>query len=138
MTTWAGLGLPSPLVTGYRVTRDLGLARTPFPSALPESGQTRTGGVRAYELAWAVNADQLALATAFLEAQGFRWWTLCMSSGASAVPTDHEVRLTSDVNLTTLAPGVYQLAASAEARLAPTACVPVTCDSDLPPADCPA
>ena len=138
MTTWAGLGLPSPLLAGYRVRRDLGLTRTPFASALPEAGQSRTGAVRSYDLAFALTADELALAQAVLQAQGYTWWTLCMASGASTTPIDHEVRLTGDLTLTTLAPGVYQLGASAEARLAPTACQGVTCDSNLPPGDCPA
>lgn len=136
MTTWAGLGLPAPLISGYSYRRDAGLSRTPFAAPLGESGQIRTGAVRSYQLAWGLDAEQLALAEGFLQARGFTWFEVCMASGLSPEPVAHEIRLTSDWQTATLAPGVYRLTASAEARLAATPAVPLTCDSDLPAGPC--
>lgn len=139
MSAWSDLGLPCPLVSGYSYSRNAGLARTPFPTAAPEQRQVITTWAKRLTLAWGLSSEQLQVAEPYLLAHGYSWWEIDMlafDEAGNAIYTPWQIRLTSAYQIATLAGGVYQLSASAEAQQLPVACVLATCD-DTPAPLCP-
>lgn len=139
MSDWNDLGLPCPLVGGYSYSRLAGLARTPFPTAAPEQRQVITTWSKRMTLSWGLSIEQLQVAENYLLANGYSWWEIDMQGidgEGNTIMTPWLIRLTSDYQIATLAGGVYQLSASAEAKQVPVACVLATCD-DTPSPLCP-
>lgn len=131
MSDWADLGLPCPSRDGYGYTRDLGLIRTPFPTAAPEQRQAQDHLTLTFTVSWLLTGAQLALAERYLLAHGYQGIVLDLVSGASpdGIPTPHAVRLTADYEVTAVRPDVFRLAIQAETPVAITGtCLPATCD----------
>lgn len=131
MSAWSDLGLPCPSRDGYGYTRDLGLIRTPFPTAAPEQRQAQDHLALTFTLSWLLTGAQLALAEPYLLANGYQGITLELVSGASpdGVPVPHTVRLTADYEVTAVRPDCFRLAIKAETPVAITGtCLPATCD----------
>lgn len=131
MTTWAELGLPCALRAGYGWQRDAGLARTPFADALPEQALARAKRRRTYRLAWALSGDQLALAEEHLLTYGYGRLGVLLTLPSAAGPVAVRLRLTEDLEVSAIRPGLFQLTCEAETLLTPARTGDLLCDEGL-------
>lgn len=111
MSTWSNLGLPHPDAAGYGCTIDAGLLRTPFASAHPRQKRQHVGDKRTFTVSVLLTQPQVQTAVAFLEAEGFTWFSIDLLSGQrDAEPVAaHCVRVVQDFSISAVGNGHYRL-----------------------------
>lgn len=111
MSTWNDLGLPNPEIVGYGYSVDAGLIRTPFATANPRQSRRYTKSARTFTAQVLVSQSQLKLATNFLEASGFTWFSIDLLSGhwQDGIVSSHCVRLSEDYSVSAVGADYYRV-----------------------------
>lgn len=119
MSDWSDLDLPIAERGGYSIFVDQGLLRTPFKTAKPRQTRRWSSTRHTFSLTFLLTQAELQAARAFLDTDGYTWFTIdLLSSYGDVVP--HNARLIEDYNVTTVGSDTHKLTYTVEAFFLPT------------------
>jgi hypothetical protein len=111
--TWP---LNSSSSNSYGYSIDSALTRTPFATAHPRQAKRSTNYQHTYSVSFLVTQEELRTAKVFLQAFGFKWFTMPLITGqeATQVVSDRIVRLIEDEKVQAVGFDTYELSFKVE------------------------
>ena len=113
---WLGLNLPLPEESSYGYTRDHGLLRTASDTPQPRQRRIRTVRPRQFSVSVILTQQELQIAEAALQADGYSWFVMPLLSGRDANIVEHTVRLIEPWSVSCVDWDRYEMTLSLEDR----------------------
>lgn len=112
----SGWSMPIAMIDGYSYGEDYGLLRTSLAGARADQRRIYTTRPRQFQVTWRLTYAELALAEAWIRANGFWWVSMPLISSESGMrqTTTHTVRVASDLLVTYQPGGVADLSCTLE------------------------
>ena len=116
MSDWSDLGLPCPTVEQYGYELDAGLVRTKMDSGYTMQRRKYTTQPTIFTLRWLVDGAELQSVSNAINTIGYSWFTMGLITGTngSSVPTDHTVRMVSEMAVAPTGKNAYSVTIKAE------------------------